>query len=48
MNPITLLFKLDQLHIPDGFLSLPVAIIFWALAILFVTRAVNWANAGSP
>ncbi len=41
MNPITLLFKLDQLHIPDGFLSLPVALVFWALAILFVGVAIR-------
>ena len=41
MNPITLPFKLDQLHIPDGFLSLPVALVFWALTILFVWLAIR-------
>jgi cobalt/nickel transport system permease protein len=41
MLPITLLFKLDQLHIPDGFLSIGVALVFWALTILFVGLAIR-------
>ncbi len=41
MNLITLLFKLDQLHIPDGFLSLSVTLVFWALTILFVGLAIR-------
>lgn len=31
----------EPLHIPDGFLSLPIAIVFWALTILFVGLAVR-------
>lgn len=41
MNPISIFYKLDQLHIPDGFLSLPVALTFWALTILFVWLAIR-------
>jgi cobalt/nickel transport system permease protein len=41
MNPITLLFKPEQLHIPDGFLSIGVALVFWALTILFVGLAIR-------
>lgn len=41
MNPLTLLFKPEQLHIPDGFLSLGVALVFWALTILFVGLAIR-------
>lgn len=41
MNPISTLFKLDQLHIPDGFLSLPVALVFWVITIFFVWLAIR-------
>lgn len=41
MNPIPFLFKPDQLHIPDGFLSITVALVFWALTILFVGLAIR-------
>ncbi len=35
------LFAPEPLHIPDGFLSLPIAIFFWALTIIFVGLAVR-------
>ena len=41
MPPITLLFKPLSMHIPDGFLSLGVAAIFWVLTILFVGLAIR-------
>jgi len=41
MNPITLLLKPEQLHIPDGFLSIGVALVFWALTILLVSLAIR-------
>ena len=41
MNPIHFLFKPEQLHIPDGFLSIGVALVFWALTILFVSLAIR-------
>ena len=31
------------LHIPDGFLSLPIALLCWALAIILLTIAVRQA-----
>lgn len=31
----------EPLHIPDGFLSLPIALIFWAITILFISQAVR-------
>ena len=31
----------QHLHIPDGFLSLPVALLFWLITILFVSLAVR-------
>jgi cobalt/nickel transport system permease protein len=41
MSPITLLLKPEQLHIPDGFLSIGVALVFWVLTILFVGLAIR-------
>jgi len=41
MSPITLFFKPEHLHIPDGFLSIGVALVFWALTILFVGLAIH-------
>lgn len=41
MNPITTLLKPEQLHIPDGFLSIGVALFFWALTILFIGLAIR-------
>jgi cobalt/nickel transport system permease protein len=41
MNPIIFLLKPEQLHIPDGFLSIGVSLVFWALAILFVGVALR-------
>ncbi len=41
MNLISILFKLNQLHIPDGFLSLPVALVFWAISFLFIWLAIR-------
>lgn len=35
------LFAPQPLHIPDGFLSLPIAILFWALTIILVGLAVR-------
>ncbi len=34
----------SPMHIPDGFLSLPVALLFWALAILVVALALRRAD----
>ena len=41
MNPIHLLLTPQQLHIPDGFLSVGVSLIFWALTIIFVGLAIR-------
>ncbi len=41
MNPFISLFRPENLHIPDGFLTLGVAIPFWILTILFVGIAVR-------
>jgi len=41
MNPFTFLFKPEQLHIPDGFLSIGVSLVFWVLTILFVGLAIR-------
>jgi cobalt/nickel transport system permease protein len=41
MFPTTLLFKTQQLHIPDGFLSIGVSLVFWMLTILFVGLAIR-------
>lgn len=41
MNPINLLLKPEQLHIPDGFLSIGVALVFWLLTIIFVGLAIR-------
>jgi cobalt/nickel transport system permease protein len=35
------LFRPVALHIPDGFLNLPVSIVFWMLTIVFVSMAVR-------
>jgi len=35
------LFKPEPLHIPDGFLSLPIAILFWVLTAVFVGLALR-------
>ena len=35
------LFSPEALHIPDGFLNLPVSIVFWVITILFVSLAVR-------
>lgn len=35
------LFALEPLHIPDGFLSLPISLLFWVLTILLVGLAVR-------
>ena len=42
---LSLSLKPEALHIPDGFLSLPVALIFWAIAILLVGIAVRRTRA---
>ena len=41
MIPVTPLIKPIHLHIPDGFLSLPIAVLFWILSILFILLAVR-------
>ena len=41
MNPITPFLKPEYLHIPDGFLSLAVALVFWALTIFFIWLAIR-------
>lgn len=41
MFPTTLLFKTQQLHIPDGFLSIGVSLVFWVMTILFVGLAIR-------
>lgn len=41
MNPLLPLLKATELHIPDGFLSLPVALVFWALTIALVAVAIR-------
>jgi cobalt/nickel transport system permease protein len=33
--------SLNQLHIPDGFLSTPVAVVGWVLALLFIAAAIR-------
>ena len=44
MHPISVLLKPIQLHIPDGFLSLTVALVFWALTVLFVGLAIRYTR----
>jgi cobalt/nickel transport system permease protein len=39
MNPGIHLLKPIQLHIPDGFLSLPISLLFWAVTILLIAIA---------
>src|SRR5659263_91766 len=34
------------MHIPDSFIPLDQAIVYWILAILFIARAVKWAKKG--
>lgn len=34
-------FAPEPLHIPDGFLSLPIALIFWIITILFISQAIR-------
>lgn len=41
MNPINVFIKPEHMHIPDGFLSIGVALVFWALTILFVGLAIR-------
>jgi cobalt/nickel transport system permease protein len=41
MMPLSPLLKPVQLHIPDGFLSLPIAVLFWIVSILFILMAVR-------
>lgn len=41
MNYPPILIKPLYLHIPDGFLSLPVAVIFWVASILFILLALR-------
>jgi cobalt/nickel transport system permease protein len=41
MNPFSVLFKPEHLHIPDGFLSIGVSLVFWVLTILFVGLAIR-------
>jgi cobalt/nickel transport system permease protein len=41
MTPFTFLLKPEALHIPDGFLNLAVALVFWVVTIIFVALAVR-------
>jgi cobalt/nickel transport system permease protein len=41
MNPLTIFLSPQQLHIPDGFLSIGVSLVFWVLTILFVGLAIR-------
>ena len=41
MHLSTLLFKPVAMHIPDGFLSLPVALFFWAISAVLIYIAVR-------
>ena len=41
MHLSTILFKTAALHIPDGFLSLPVALFFWAISAVLIYIAVR-------
>lgn len=41
MLPAPILLKPVEMHIPDGFLSLPVALIFWALSAALIFLAVR-------
>jgi cobalt/nickel transport system permease protein len=36
-----MLLRPEPLHIPDGFLSLPVAIVGWILALFFIAIAIR-------
>ncbi len=38
---LNILFIPEPLHIPDGFLSLPVSLVFWVISIVFVGRALQ-------
>ena len=40
MFPTSVLFRPVQMHIPDGFLSLGVSLVFWALTVVFVGVAI--------
>ncbi len=40
MFPTSVLFRPVQMHIPDGFLSLGVSLIFWTLTVVFVGVAI--------
>jgi cobalt/nickel transport system permease protein len=39
MNPLSPLLKPLALHVPDGLLSLPISIIFWAISIILILIA---------
>ncbi|MGD2158399.1 MAG: energy-coupling factor ABC transporter permease [Anaerolineales bacterium] len=41
MDPIQTLFKPTALHIPDGFLNLPIALAFWALSAALLSLAIQ-------
>ena len=41
MSPISILLSPVQMHIPDGFLSIGVSLVFWALTIVFVGVAIR-------
>ena len=41
MNPIHFFLNPQQLHIPDGFLSVGVSLVFWAFTVLFVGIAIR-------
>lgn len=32
------------MHIPDGFIPLPQAAVYWAIALVFIARSVKWAR----
>jgi cobalt/nickel transport system permease protein len=39
-----MVFSPPQLHIPDGFLSLVISILFWVIAIIFIGLAISKTN----
>jgi cobalt/nickel transport system permease protein len=41
IDPIQTLFKPTALHIPDGFLSLPIALVFWVISAALLSLAVQ-------